>query len=157
MTTITYKQSPPRRPTIGDLDGGQLVDDPEFPPDPGDPSAGAANQRDMLLVAQQGMAEHTKLYITFSGGTPTKTGIRSLRDDLTTADFTVTDNGAGDTSITHTGGKLPADAWPAESKVVGNSGDATDNVELITNGWRVRTRVGGTLADVPFVLKIFGA
>lgn len=156
MTTITYKQSPPRRPTIDDVGGGEYEDDADFPPDPGDPDADSANQLGLLAVASHGTLEHTKLYVTVPGGTPTGSAIKSLRDDLLVGDFTLTDNGAGDTSIAHTGGKLPADSFPAEAYPVGDAGDCTITVASITNGWRVKARVAGTLTDTPFVLKIYG-
>lgn len=155
-TTLVYKQSPPRRAVLDDLHGGRLENVPGKTPGPDHPNADKMNQSDALVIALNNVAPHTKLYVTFSSGTPTKTGVWSLRDDLALADFTVTDNGSGDTSITHSGGKLSGATWPAEAYVVGDAGDATINVEGIANGWRVRTRVSGTLADVPFVLKLSG-
>jgi hypothetical protein len=154
--TNTFKQTPPRRPTVADLHAGLVIDDPEFPPDPGDPNADAMNQSDELVVSACNMIDAGKLYVAFPSGTTTKTGIWSPRDDLALSDFTLVDNGTGDTSITHTGGKLPAATWPPTAKVVGNGGDTTINVESIANGWRVRTRTGGTLADVPFLLEFSG-
>jgi hypothetical protein len=155
MADITYKQTPPRRPTLEDLHGGLLVDDTEYPPDNECPRADGMNQGDALHVAAHNMLDAFELYITFSGAAPVKTALRSLRDDLELTDFTLVDGGTGITEITHTGGLLPADPWPATAYCVG-TGDSTAIVEAITNGWRVRTRTGGSLADVAFVLKAKG-
>lgn len=156
-STLTYNQTPPRRPTLDDLNGGALANDAEEAPAPGiDPDARAMNQSDKLAVAAHGVIEHTRIQITFSGATPSKTGIWSLREGLALSDFTLNDAGTGITEITHTGGKLPAGTWPAEAYCYG-TGDSTAIVEPIANGWRVRTRTAGAAADVNFVLKLSGA
>lgn len=155
-TTITYKLSPARRPTLDDLHGGLVADDSTYPPNAGDPHASAMNQSDLLVIAAHAVLPVFRLYVTVPSGTPTATAIKTLRDDLVIGDFTITDNGAGDTSITHTGGKLPSDSFPAKAYATGNAGDCTVNVESIANGWRIRARVAGTLTDTPFVLEASG-
>lgn len=152
---LTYLQTPPRRPVISDLHGGIIENDAEFPPDPGDPEANAMNQSDKLMVHAHELIDGAKLYVTVSG----TTAIAGVwPSTLEAGDFTVVDNGVGDTSITHTGGLLPAATWPATVDVVGNSGGRVGDVESIANGWRIRMRNASTLAlaDVPFILKISG-
>lgn len=141
-STLTYEQDPPRRPTLDDLDGGQCENDAEDPPVPGiDPDANAMNQRDKLIVGLAALTPAAWLHVTFSGGTPTKAACGGMRQGgaaLTLADFTVVDNGTGDTSITHAGGKLPPKTWPPFAFVVGASASSIAT-ESLTTGARVRT------------------
>ena len=158
MTTPTYAQTPPRRPTIDDVGGGAYEDLANFPPDPADPSADDVNQLAFLVVAAHNVLAHTILNVQLSGGTPSIVGVFSMRSDLITGDFTVHDAGVGIVEITHTGGKLPAETWWAQAYVSGNAGGGVADVEKITNGWRVRTRVcnTATLTDLNFGLRVSG-
>ncbi|SRR6266545_828288 len=152
---LTWEQTPPRRPNIADFNGGQLENDTEFPPSPGDPDALAQNQLEKQMVGVAGLADFARLYVT-NAGTPALSAIWCMRTDLVLADFTITDGGTGITDVTHTGGKIPAVQWLAEAYRTGNAGAGSATVESITNGWRVRTYVNTTLTDLSFVLKISG-
>jgi len=158
-STITFEQDPPRRPSLDDLDGGQCENDAENPPVPGiDPDALAMNQRDKLVVGLAGMCAAAWLYITFPGGVATVSGIGGMRqgaEALVSADFTIVETATGSTTITHTGGKLPAMTWPAGGWIVGGA-DTTVTFIPVTNGVRVETRTGGALADVAFVVFLSG-
>lgn len=158
-STLTYEQDPPRRPTLDDLDGGNCTDDPKAVPVPGqDPSADAMNQRDKLIVALCAMMGAAWLHVTFSGGTPTKTacgGMRQGGEAFELTDFTLTDNGPGDTSAVHSGGLLPPKTLPAQAYSV-HSVAAEISCEPITNGGRVRTKVAASAADAAFVIIFYG-
>ncbi len=158
-STLTYEQDPPRRPTLDDLDGGQLANDAEFPPVPGnDPDAHAMNQRDKLVVALAALAGVAWVHITFSAGTPSIAAVGGMRqggEALVAGDFTLVDTGVGDTSVTHTGGLLPPKTWPAFALPVGAAA-CEIAAEQITNGARVRSKVSASAADANYLLFLSG-
>lgn len=159
MTTIpTYEQTTPRRPTIDDVGGGTYEDMVGFAPSPLDPSADDVNQMALLIVAAHIQLPHTTLNVQLVGGTPSIAGVFSMRRDILAGDFTVVDAGIGIVEITHTGGKLPPETWWAQAYVSGNAGGGVADVEKITNGWRVRTRIcsSANLTDFNFVLRFSG-
>lgn len=154
---LTYEQTPPRRPALSDLDGGTCADDTEFPPDPNvGPSALAMNQRDKLMVGLCGITPAVVLEVHFSAGAPSIYYVGGMRTGLVAGDFTVVDNGDGDTSITHTGGKLPPATWSAGAEQVDDTEIDRIRVVSITNGWRVKTKLGSTGMDANFVLRVSG-
>lgn len=155
---LTYEQTPPRRPALSDLDGGACQNDMERPPVPGiDPDALAMNQRDKLVVSLCGITPALVLEVHFSGGVPSIYYVGPMRSTgLVAGDFTVVDNGNGDTSITHTGGKLPVVTWSAGAEQVDDTEIDRIRVVPITNGWRVKTKLGSTGTDANFVLRISG-
>lgn len=152
--TLTFEQSPPRRPTLDDLNGGTLENDDGYPPAPGiDPDARAMNQSDRQVVAHAAVLPAAWVHVTFSGGTPSIAATGSLRQGaaaLVPADFSVTDNGVGDVSITHAGGKLPPKTFPPFATLVASSAGQV-SAENITNGARVRMN-----ADLNFLLFLSG-
>lgn len=154
---LTYKQAPPRRPNIDDLHGGLLQNHSTRPPGREHPNANGMNQGDKLHAAAHALLDFAKIWVQFDGGgVPFIAGVACLNDEITADDFTVVDGGTGITEITHTGGLFPAVQWPAAVDVNGNAGDTTGNAEHITNGWSVRTRTGGTLANIAFTLRVSG-
>ena len=158
-STLTYEQDPPRRPALDDLDGGACENDPKKPPQPGiDPSAEAMNQRDKLVVGLAALVGAAWVHVTFSAGTPSIAAVGGMRQGanaLVAGDFAVTDNGAGDTSVVHAGGKLPPKTWPSFAVPVGAAA-AEIAAEQITNGARVRSKVSASAADANFLLFLSG-
>jgi hypothetical protein len=157
MTTLTFDETPPRRPGIGDVGGGAKEDDVEFPPDPVTmPTAADANQMALQIVGLWAVSAAAIVHVTFSGSTPSIAGVFSPRTGLVAADFALTDNGLGDTSVVHAGGKLPPATFPAFALQV-------DDVEIdrvravpVTNGARVKTKLGATGTDCNFVVIFSG-
>jgi hypothetical protein len=153
----TWEQSPPRRPSLDDVGGGNYANDTEHPPDPGDPNAHDVNQMAKQVVALAALGAAAAIHVTFSGGTPSIASVQCARADVVPASFSVTDNGAGDTSITHTGGLLPAVTWPAWARQVDDVEiDRGPRVISITNGWRIKTKLNTTGTDSNFVLFVSG-
>jgi hypothetical protein len=153
---VTYDQTPARLPVLDDLHGNLLENVPGKTPGPDHPNAFAMNQGDQLHVAHANVLPSTKLYISFPGGVPTIQRVDSTRTGLVASDFTVTDNGPGDTSITHTGGKLPAVRWPATAHQVDDTEIDRCRAVPIANGTRVKTKLGTVGTDAEVVLEISG-
>lgn len=145
----------PRRPSVDDLGGDQKQDNNEAPPDDQEHfTAGGWNQKVKQISASARVTASCLLDVQFDGSAPFLAAFSCPRDNLTSATFTLTDNGTGDTSIT-----WPADTFPPH--VISPSGFTPfgsavvdGRVEKITNGIRVRTRSAGSAADVPFTIHI---
>jgi hypothetical protein len=157
MTTLTFDETPPRRPGIGDVGGGAKEDDVEFPPNPVTmATADEYNQIGGQVVGLWAVCAAAVVHVTISGGTPSITSVWSPRTGLVAGDFSLTDHGAGDTSVLHAGGKLPPATFPAFALQV-------DDVEIdrvravpVTNGARVKTKLGATGTDCNFVVIFSG-
>lgn len=148
----------PHRPGVDHLGGASLEDDDVHPPDPETmPHADAWNQMVNLLVGLTKVTGAFVLSIRFSGGDPVVEAFSAVGTSVTSGDLTITDNGDGDTSI----------EWPAETfpqPVCRPQGlTVNDDVEIdrmraipITNGVRVKTKLGATGTDADFSLTVFG-
>jgi hypothetical protein len=153
----TWEQTPPRRPSLDDMGGGDYENDTEFPPGPDDPNAHDLNQMAKQVVAFAMLGAAVAIHVTFSGGTPSIASVQCVRADVNPASFVVTDNGDGDTSITHTGGKLPAATWPAIAHQADDVEiDRGPRVISIASGWRVKTKLGTSGTNSNFVLFASG-
>jgi hypothetical protein len=155
--TLTFDDTTPRRPGIGDVGGGQKENDVEFPPDPDRmPTAEDFNQISKQIVALWAVSAVAVVHVSFLTGSPIISSVYSARTGLVAADFSLTDHGAGDTSVLHAGGKLPANTFPPFAMQV-------DDVEIdriravqVTNGARVKTKLGATGTDANFVVIFSG-
>lgn len=143
----------PYRPGVNDVGGCAKLDDQNYPPDPITmPTAADFNEMGMLLVALCKVSGAALLYVSNSG-TPTITGLRAAGSLIQISDFTVTDNGPGDTTITCPSTKIvqPFACLPFTQK----AGDyrASGRLNGLGNGVRVETRNNaGTLSDADFFL-----
>jgi hypothetical protein len=155
-TSFTYDANPPARPSLDDLGGDDFEDDPGAPP----PKDGRMPYADEYCESKRNLAGvnrviHTAIvHVVFTGGTPSIANVRGMRSTLLPTDFTPTDNGAGDTTITWASSLLPASSVPPTVSL-------TDDVEidrarafLVTGGVRVKTKLGTTGTDCAFVLLI---
>lgn len=149
----------PHRPTLGNLGGGAFEEDLAEPTDPTlFPTADAENQCEKVLygLAQTGFA--LNFMVTFSGGTPSIAGFSTVGTRLELGDLTVTDNGAGDTTI----------SWPADYLIPGTIGPIltlNEDVEidrqraiLAGDGLSVtvKTKLSTTGTDCAFSVLIHG-
>lgn len=107
----TFDLDPPRRPSLGELGGGAKENHPKRPPDPvKHPTAEEFNHYAKLFSKVGVEMALARLLLTFSGGTPSVVVMFAARAGMVAGDFAVTDNGAGDTTISWTtgvGGMLP--------------------------------------------------
>jgi hypothetical protein len=158
-TENTLALTPPRRPTQDDFGGVAKEDDSLFPPNPITmPTAADYNERCRMLAAAWRLLPVACLPITFIAGAPTKGTPQAGNPNIVTGTFTVTDNGAGDTTITWPADTFPAATRPPQAEVddPAHGSWLHPTCEPVTNGVRVKTRnSAGALADVGFTLVIY--
>jgi hypothetical protein len=152
-STLTYDQAAWHRPGVDELGGGSQENvtkprDPRMVPD-----ADAFNQLARQIVAQATLAPSVRLQVEFVGGVPSITGLIALNTTLVAGDFTVIDNGLGDTTITlatYVGETLR----PLELTVADDIEIDRARVFPVSNGWNVKTKLGAVGTDVAFVLAL---
>lgn len=98
----------PHRPSLAQLGGGAYEDDQSDPPDLDTmPSAAMENVNQKVLAGIARTADVAAFSVKFNAGAPYIDKAAFADETLVIGDFTVTDNGLGDTSIT-----WPADTFP---------------------------------------------
>src|SRR5262245_60676525 len=113
---LTWDISPPRRPSLDDCGGASIQDHAQFPPDRTTmPYAAQLNQWAKQIARMGGMVPAAKFSVTFSGGTPSISQFACMPTAPEIGDFTVTDNGAGDTTITWASGTFPTSTLSPEA------------------------------------------
>jgi hypothetical protein len=160
-SVLTYDQALPHRPTIAEFGGGAFQDDAVRPPDPtAHPSAGMFNQAMKQVVALAGIAPSLKIQVEFVAGVPSITQLVAMGTALSASTFTalggnVTDNGNGDTSITIPLTLIPVQLTrPSGLTIVGDVEIDRARVFPLVNGWRIKTKLGATGVDAPFVFQV---
>lgn len=163
--TLTFDQDPPVRPAVSDVGGGAKENSVTRPPNPTTmATAEDFNQISKQIAALGGVAPLAILLVTFSGGDPSITLVKAPGSNVTTASFTPTDNGNGDTTIAwKTGTGQPAGALPSATMVRASlmADVEIDRIRAIltTSGSdpaaRVKTKLGATGTDADFILEIF--
>lgn len=152
VDTLTFDDNPPHRAALAELGGGAKENSADFPPNPvKHPTAQEFNQFGKQHEAFNRMVPLARLFIRFSAGTPSVYAVQAPGSTVVTTDFTIVDNGNGDTTVwwtTGTGGKLP----PAVG--VGNL-TVTSDVAIVEQR-AFLTSVGGNPA-VQVKTKITGA
>jgi hypothetical protein len=154
----TFDLDPPRRPSLDDCGGAGKEDDVEYPPDPlTHPTAAEFNLFARMIAVFGGVLPHTFVDVRINAGAPVIDAAGSFRTSVTTATFTPTDNGTGDTTIA-----WPADTFPTAigkpvACITSSSGDYLEpNVDVLTNSFRVKTKdKTGALADVAFKVLFY--
>ena len=107
-TTLTYDESPSRRPTVADLGGGLKEDDQDYPPDPVTmPTAADANQTALLLAAIDAVTPVLSIDVEILAGVPTVVSVRCKKTGFVVGDIAAVDNGAGDTTLRWAAGTFP--------------------------------------------------
>lgn len=148
----------PRRPGVSDVGGAALVDDQAAPPDPETmPHATQLNQWMNLLVGYGLVAPAVIVSVSFSGGTPSKDVVVGIGFNVSASDVTLTDNGAGDTSVTLAAGKFPVKSWQAMG-LTQNDDVEIDRLRAVTiaNGVRVKSKLGAAATDCNFTVALSG-
>jgi hypothetical protein len=156
MTTVTFDESPPRRPALDDFGGADFEDDTSAPPERGvHPSAEDFNQACLVAARLAGIAFVAQVEVSFSAGDPVLANFVSLVAGVTSETFTLTDNAAGNTSIEWPANTFPAGVMPHAGLTI------VEDVEIdraraipITNGVQVITKLGATGTDAGFTLLI---
>ena len=148
MSDLTYDLASPRRPGVAqDLGGAELIDDPEFPPNPEtDPTADTWNQDQLLLEAFGRMTPVAMVHVNSSGAIVATSYARSTAPGTA---ITVTHTGAGDDTVNWAAADFPAAIMPPVAFVTGTTA-TTCAVEALSPGARVRRGAASS-----FVLFIY--
>lgn len=140
--TLTFDDDPPHRAAVSELGGGAKENSVQFPPDPvKHPTAEDFNQFTKQIAAFNRMTPLARLFVRITAGVPSVFAVQAAGSGIVVGDFTVVDNGAGDTTLwwtTGTGGKLPA--------AVGVGGLCITEDVAITEARALLTSVGGNPA-----------
>jgi hypothetical protein len=151
----TYATTTPRRPSLDDLGGAGFENHPTHPPDRRTmPNAEEANQKAQNLAGLNRVCPLAVLYVTFAAGAPVLTTVRAMREGVLTSSFTLTDNAAGDTSITWAASLLPGLTFPPTVSVADDVEIDRVRAYVVAGGVRVKTKLGATGTDAAFVVTL---
>jgi len=160
-TTLTWSLASgdggPSRPSVTQMGEAALENDAKNPPiAPTMPTAEMLNQWQLQLAAMGGVVPALVISIRFSAGTPSVYKFSACNSDLVTGDFTIVDNGAGDTTISWPADKLPP---PVAEPAINVNGSTLiiPNVEYASSvSVRVRTwNIGGIATDSAFTVRVY--
>ena len=157
--TLTYDQSPPRRPTIDDVGGGMKENETPLPDPITMPTAEDENQQEKLLVAAHRLLPLAIIQVTITAGVPAVTSAVGLGTGVDVTDFTATDNAPGDTTISWPSTLMPSvgvspRAWQTDDIEI-------DRVRALATSFsgnpavRVKTKLAAVGTDCNFALEIF--
>ncbi len=100
FTWIGSLEAPARRPSLDDIGGDSLEERAPYPPKDGTkPYADQLNERARQIRGAAATIPAAVVYVRFNAGAPIVDDVITVDSNLTTSDFDVIDNGAGDTTI----------------------------------------------------------
>jgi hypothetical protein len=102
-----YDAATAHRPSLEDLGGDAKINDATDPPDTADPQACEWNNFARLHAAFCRMMPTVSVTINFAAGAPFVETLVSMGTEIVAADLVITDNAAGDTTISWAAGVLP--------------------------------------------------
>jgi hypothetical protein len=160
--TLTFDQTPPRRPTLADVGGGAKVNTSSRAPDP----VRQATAEDFNQLSQQAAAAGrvmavALLSVRISGGNHQLNKQSCAPSTTTLASFALIDHGVGDIEITWSNALFPPAQASPRAYVTGATpaiiaAEATTNTTPNTYGVRVRTQnAAGAPVDVPFDVDVY--
>lgn len=165
-TVFTYDDTSPHRPSLEELGGDGREDDPMFPPPKNGrfPYADEDNERARNQAGLNRVTPTCLIHVRLDVerltavppihiGDPVVTDVRAVRSSILTTDFTVVDNGPGDTSITWAPSLLPPH-FTAVVSVASDVAVSPPRAFPIANGVRAKTELAGVGTDANFVLEI---
>ena len=156
--TLTFDETVPRRPTLDDVGGGLKTNATQAPDPVRDATAEDFNQMSKLHVAACRTIPIATLFVTFAAGVPSITALLAPGTDVDATDFTVVDNGVGDTTIHWAVTKLPV-------RTGGPKVSQTDDIEIdrlraiyvtaaSNPAVQVKSKLGAVATDCNFVVDI---
>lgn len=159
---LTWDQDPPKRPTIADLGGATKENHPKYPPNAAtDPTAEEFNQFAKQHAAVGKCQYLAKLHVQISGGDPSIVAVQAPGSNVEAGDFTIVDNGPGDTTIwwtTGTGGLLPpTTGYPEVSQTDDTEIDRLRAIYTSVSGnpaVQIKSKLGAVATDCNFVVTI---
>lgn len=154
---LTWDIDPPRRPSLDDVGGATLQDHASKPPDKATmPYADQLNQWAKQVERLAACIPVAILSIHFDTGTPSVKLFTAMRTTVEISDFTVTDNGNGDTTITWPANTFPTPVtYPMVS--INDDGHWLAPVAFnVANGVQVKTYDSGAGAtDADFTVAVY--
>lgn len=153
--TLTFDESPARRPGIDDVGGGQKENDIPGPSPVRHATAEDFNQLSQQAVAAGRMMPVARLSIGCSAGAYSLLGFWCPSSNPTTETWTITKNSTGVVSVSCPTGTLPSPAGRPRAFVVGTT-PLMVSAEPTGHGAKVHMADGsGTPTDASFELDIF--
>ena len=148
----------PRRPGVDDVGGSAKEDNQKYPPNPLTMLAAADwNQVARLLVGFSRVLPVAVISVEITGGVPAISYFESVASNLVAGDITVTDNGAGDTSLTWTAGDFPVRNLNPAGLTLNEDAACDECMAIpIANGVQVITEDGGVGTDCNFTVYLHG-
>jgi hypothetical protein len=146
-----------RRPTIADLGGADFVDDDDYPPprDGSEPYATEYNATKKTVAAVARVVPNAILTIDFDGGAPFIDKLMAASTNLTAADFTLVDDGVGQTRIQWAAGTLPEIVCDPIASSGAPSGTHIVNVSVTGPTELSVHTFTGVYADIRFTVAIY--
>lgn len=162
--TLTYDQDTPHRAALSELGGGDKKNhtDPNKAPDPVTMlTAEDENQNEKQIAAFNRICPLVRLWVTFSAGTPSIASVQAMGENVLANDFTVVDNGDGDTTIwwtTGAGGTLPPVVGPKSSQTSDVEIDRLRSFLTVVGSnpaVRIKSKLGAVATDANFVVELY--
>lgn len=163
--TLTYDDATPHRPGLAELGGGIKENHPAAARAPGPKQLRAEefNQLSKQTEAFGRVVDLAKVTVKFTAGVPAVNNVKALGALVAIGDFTVIENGTGDTTLwwtTGVGGKMPATSGgPVVSQCDDTDIDklrafyTTVTISSVTYpAVRVKSFLGAAAADCDFVV-----
>jgi hypothetical protein len=165
QATNTFELATPRRPTLDDVGGAVLIDDPVFPPDKTSmPYADQLNQLQKLAASFGRVCPVCVIWIRIVTGTPVVYSVQAASSAVSSGTFALTDETAGRVRIEWAANTFPSplgepEVSPTYTTDANNPAlqGVSAQAEMITNGCRIRTYRGSTdgLIDYNFRVAIY--
>lgn len=135
-----------------DMGGSDKENDAEAIPDPNDPDAREWNQMVDQIAHQALVGPVARIYVKFSGGTPSVFAIYSGNPDLDISDITITDSGTGVTLLAIPATLIPDVRW-GDCSIQQTGNNRGTAFRSASQTLRVETydADSGAAADVDFV------
>jgi len=122
VSTLTYDLSPPIRPAIADLGGGNKEQDAQALPDPvRHITKGDVDQWAKQIAAFARVVPNCLVTVHQVAGTYSVYSVSSLGTLITAPTFTVTKNGTGDVTLSWPAGTFPAPICDHEAQATGTT------------------------------------
>lgn len=160
INLLTWDANPPTRPALTDITGGTKTNRPGKEPDPvTQPRAEEDNQRAGQIAGMARVVPMARVCVTISGGVPSITSVQAPGTNVAAGSFIVTDNGAGDTTVSWLSTVLPTvSGFPSVSQ-----GDDTpiDRIRAFyttlagNQAVRIKSFLGSTPTDCSYAVDIY--
>ncbi len=155
-STLTWDITPPRRPSLDDMGGGTVQDHAARPPYKATmPYADLYNQGQTQTERLAAMTEAVTISVTFAAGVPGVSQFTAMRTSVVIGNFTVTDNGTGDTTITWPASTFPTSTGGPMASLNDTTVGGGITASLVALGVRVLTWTGAAApADRDFTVTV---